>query len=59
MVVGMVCVRHLFDEYVEMEVPLSYINGDVRYVVGSMGQKLRRDMSLRYIFWSYLYLNGN
>lgn len=36
MVVGMVCVRHRFDGYVEMEVPLSYINGDVKYVVGSM-----------------------
>lgn len=45
--VGVVCrvmnLKAMFC-YVEMEAPLRYINGDVKYAVGSMHQELRRDL---------------
>lgn len=59
LVVGVVCISHnvmaMFG-YVEIEVPLRNINGDVKYAVGS---KIRSagEIWVEDTYGSYLYLN--
>lgn len=39
--VGMVCRRQKFNGYIEIEIPSSNINGDIKHVDGSMDLELK------------------